>query len=239
MSSQITTLTFFRYKSFFSRCWAFMMMQFMHPYLKNNSRQEFYKLLGSGKKGFNPLPDWGVYALLQVWEKESDADDFFSTSKAMQKYRAHAHEIWTLFLNNIQAKGEWDGVQPFQINKSQQKNGLPIAVITRATIKLNKLRTFWKYVPTSQSYLVNNPDLLFTKGIGEVPFTQMVTFSIWKSEEALKQFAYRHKYHRDAIKMTHQQKWYKEELFSRFQPFKSVGRWNGEDVLEEFLVGGK
>lgn len=235
MSSQITTLTFFKYKSLFNKIWAFLMMQFMHPYLKNDQGQKFYKLLGSGKKGFNPLPDWEVYALLQVWENEAKADAFFSTSKAMQKYRAHAREIWTLYLKNIQAKGEWGGEQPFKVNANLQENGLPIAVVTRATIKFNKLRTFWKYVPTSQSYLVNNPDLLFTKGIGEVPFTQMATFSIWKSEEALKQFAYRHKNHRDAIKMTHQQNWYKEELFSRFQPFKSVGRWDGEDVLKGFL----
>ncbi|UZO82704.1 DUF3291 domain-containing protein [Aquimarina sp. ERC-38] len=214
------------------------MMQFMHTHLKNSSGQEFYKLLGSGKQGFNPLPDWEVYGLLQVWENEAKATDFFLNSKAMHRYRSHADHIWTLYLKNIKAKGEWDGQQPFKENMDIPEKTLPIAVITRATIKIKKLRSFWKYVPTSQSYLENNPDLLFTKGVGEVPFTQMATFSIWKNEEALKQFAYRHKNHRDAIKMTHQQQWYKEELFSRFQLYKFEGDWGGEEVLKEFLMDG-
>lgn len=207
-----------------------MMMQFMHSNLKNQDGLKFYKLLGSGKKGFNPWPDWEVYALLQVWENDMCANHFFSTSSAIKKYKAHTTEIWTLYLKNIQAKGKWAGEQPFQINLDDEKNYSKIAVITRATIKFNKLRSFWRYVPTSQAYLQNNPDLLFTKGVGEVPFMQMATFSLWKNEEALKKFAYQHKNHRDAIKMTHQQKWYKEELFSRFIPFKSEGTWEGKRI---------
>ena len=70
--------------------------------------------------------------------------------------------------------------------------------------------------------LTNNPDLIYTKGVGEVPFVQMATFSIWKNLEAVKQFAYKSKEHATAVKMTRELKWYKEELFARFVLLKSI-----------------
>jgi len=68
-------------------------------------------------------------------------------------------------------------------------------------------------------------------GIGEVPLTQMATFSIWKNKEALMDFAYKSKEHAQAIVKTRKLQWYNEELFSRFQPYKTVGHWGGKDVL--------
>jgi hypothetical protein len=47
----------------------------------------------------------------------------------------------------------------------------------------------------------------------------------------LKAFAYQGKEHRGAIEKTRQLNWYKEELFSRFQPYLSVGTWGGRQLL--------
>lgn len=49
------------------------------------------------------------------------------------------------------------------------------------------------------------------------------------------EFAYKSKDHQNAIKKTRQLDWYKEELFSRFQPYRSEGTWNGKVPLREFL----
>jgi hypothetical protein len=67
---------------------------------------------------------------------------------------------------------------------AELKENEPLAVITRATIKWRELGTFWQYVPTAQKGIADNPALIFTKGIGEVPFRQMATFSIWKNQSA-------------------------------------------------------
>lgn len=221
---QITTLTFFKYQGIYNKVWAFGMMQFAHGSLADANGLQFYKLMGSGKgMGFNPLPDWSVYALLQVWDDEADADAFFANSKLMQRYQNHSlgHRIY--YLKNIVAKGSWSGQNPFEPHPELDDNNPQLAIITRATIKLSKLYRFWKYVPTSQKRLENNPDLMYTKGIGEMPIIQMATFSLWKNKEAVQQFAYKSKEHATAIKMTRELDWYSEELFSRFQPYRIEG----------------
>ena len=228
---QITTISFFRYTSLRNKFWGLKMMQFAHKSLENVSGMTFYRLLGSGKgRGFNPLPDWSVYCLLQVWESEEDANEFFNSSDLMRQYAVHSDELYTLYMKNISAGGTWVGKNPFE-KGAELDSDKPIAVITRATIKWNWLLRFWTYVPTSQQALDGNKGLIYTKGVGEIPIVQMATFSLWKNFEAVKQFAYKSKQHQEAIRRTRKNNWYKEELFSRFQPYKSTGKWEGKDLL--------
>lgn len=228
---QITTISFFRYTSLRNKFWGLKMMQFAHKSLENVSGMTFYRLLGSGKgRGFNPLPDWSVYCLLQVWESEEDANEFFNSSNLMRQYAVHSDELYTLYMKNISADGTWVGKNPFE-KGAEMDPDQPIAVITRATIKWNWLLRFWTYVPTSQQALNGNEGLIYTKGVGEIPIVQMATFSLWKNFEAVKQFAYKSKQHQEAIRRTRKNNWYKEELFSRFQPYKSTGNWEGKDLL--------
>lgn len=231
MSEQITTISFFKYTTFKTKLWGFKMMQFAHKDLSQVKGQSFYRLLGSGKGlGFNPLPDWSVYSLLQVWDSETAAIEFFSTSELMRQYESNSAEKCTLFMRNISAGGTWVGKIPFEkavdLDPTQ-----PIAVITRATIKLNWLLRFWKYVPTSHETLAENDGLIYTKGVGEIPIVQMATFSLWKDFESVKKFAYSSTQHQEAIRRTRKYDWYKEELFARFQPYKSIGTWEGKQLL--------
>ena len=161
-------------------------MQFSNSELTATGGLSFYKLMGSGKgKGFNPFPDWSVYSLLQVWDSEDDAHIFFNSSSLMKQYAKHTTELYTLYMKNIASSGTWSGKMPFHKGTDLDPT-LPIAVITRATIKWNWLLRFWKYVPTSQEALEGNEGLIYTKGVGEVPVVQMATFSLWKNFESVK-----------------------------------------------------
>lgn len=229
--SQVTTITFFRYKTVRNKLWAFGMMQFAHGPLKKVKGLQKYKLMGSGKDGFSPFADWSVYALLQIWQHEEAANDFFGTAELIKRYLKNSDERCTLYLKNIKSKGAWSGKNPFVESKTINDDNPYIAVITRATIKKRLLFKFWNYVPTSQKPLEHNNGLIYTKGIGEVPFLQMATFSIWKDKDSLMQFAYNSREHADAIKRTKQLDWYSEELFSRFQPYKCIGAWEAMGQL--------
>lgn len=229
MSLSVTTISFFKFKSIRQKVWAFGQMQFAHASLATVSGLTFYKLMGSGREiGFNPAPDWGVYAMLAVWEDETAAMAFLKEAEVFKKYEANSEQQWTLFLRVRHAHGVWSGKQPFQTSNSLDDSNPLMAVITRATIRWSKMIDFWRYVPTSQRPLQNGFDgLLYTKGVGEVPLVQMATFSIWRDIEALRKFAYESKEHQVAIQKTKLLNWYKEELFARFQPYQYHGVWDG------------
>jgi len=235
--SSVTTLTLFRFPSLLKKIWAFFQMQFAHSSLKKTSGLKFYKLLGSGKDlGFNPFPDWEVYGLLCVWDSEKEADEFFATSKLYQSYRDKTSEQWTVYMKPFQSKGLWSGGNPFTDSNDLDSSNPLIAVVTRATIRISKLVKFWNYVPISQQPIKQGcPGLIYTKGIGEAPLIQMATFSLWENAESLKNFAYNSPEHKEAIKKTQQIDWYKEEMFVRFQPYRSVGNWGGKDLMAPYL----
>ena len=231
MNKQITTISFFKFSSLHNKIWAFVMMLLAHKDLYKVKGLSFYRLMGSGKdEGFNPLPDWSVYSLIQVWESEEVANEFFNRSKLVKKYKNHTKEMYTLYMKNIASVGTWIDKTPFEKVIDLDPNQ-PIAIITRATIKLSWLLRFWKYVPTSQEPLKGNKGLIYTKGIGEVPVVQMATFSLWKNFNAVKEYAYKSKQHKEAIRKTRKNNWYKEELFSRFHPYKSLGTWDDNNHL--------
>lgn len=237
MTGSISTITLFRFGSFTEKAWAFFQMQFAHSYLVQIPGLQFYKLMGSGRDlGFNPLPDWGVYALLATWKDEDAANQFFSTAKIFQRYMSHSMEQWTIFMKTSRSKGLWSGANPFPPSTDLSESNPLIAVITRATIRPSKLVQFWRYVPTSWRPIQHGcAGLIYTKGIGEVPLLQMATFSLWENVETLQNYAYKSPEHQRAIQKTRQLNWYKEEMFVRFQPYRSVGTWGGKDILGPYL----
>jgi hypothetical protein len=87
-------------------------------------------------------------------------------------------------------------------------------------------------VPQSQEYLKRTKAIMFQYGIGEVPFKNMATFSIWNDKDALFEFAYKDSSHAKAIELTRKRDWYSEELFSRFQPYRIVGNWKDKPELD-------
>lgn len=231
---QTTTFTLFRFTNFRDRFWAFSMMQFAHRELASVSGCSFYRLMGSGRGiGFNPRPDWSVYSLLQVWDDEGSAREFFADAPVMNRYRQHSGEVFTVFMRNVSAKGLWGGINPFMTAEIPPDDDSRLAVITRAVIRKSQLRNFWSFVPASQKPLENADGLLFTKGVGEWPITHMATFSVWRDAESMKSFAYKSAEHREAIARTRKLDWYSEELFARFSVVRTEGVWNGGDPLNE------
>jgi len=217
MSSNYICLTLCKYPTLKSKVWAFGMMQKSHTYLKNTEGLQFYKLMGSGKgDGFNPFPDWSIYALLTVWDKKEDIDSFLELHELPKKYKNNASEVVHIHMRCVKSHGYWSGVQPFIPHPDLNPESALIAVITRATIRWHKLRKFWKYVPTASNPITGAKGLLYTKGIGEVPIVQMATFSLWNSLKDMKRYAYESTDHRTAIELTRKYNWYKEELFARF-----------------------
>jgi hypothetical protein len=232
---QVVTITFFRLSGLKNKLWAMAQMQLGSKKIQNTAGLTFYKLLGSGSgDGFAWYPDFSVYALLCVWKNEDNASNYFQYNRFYKTYCEKSVEHYTLYLHAIEAHGLWSGINPFEkvVAGSDDK---PIVVLTRATIKPNKLWAFWKKVSGVSHSIEKYRGKLFSKGVGEWPIVQQATISVWSRPEYMKAYAYQNPLHKEVIKLTKEMGWYKEELFARFAPFKEQGIWNGNKILKDYL----
>ncbi len=235
MQTQVVTITFFRYEGAAAKWWAFQQMGIAGTHITQVQGLEFFKLLGSGAgRGFSIWPNLSTYGLLMVWEKEADANAFFERHSSFEDFVNRSEEYWTIFLKTAKAHGEWEGNCPFQESIPYDKTQL-VGVLTRATIRPKYLLRFWRFVPPVSASVHEKKGLLFSIGVGELPLIQQATFSLWESSELMMDYAYKSKFHREVVQKTRELGWYKEELFARFLPYKTVGTWKGENILSKYL----
>jgi len=192
---------------------------------------KFWKLLGTGRNGtFDLQPDWQQWGLLAVWDDREAFDAFYQESLVAKWWKIFARERWTVLCEPLQSHGKWDGKEPFGKPDVKGYTGT-VAVLTRATIRMSKLKGFWSNVDNVANIIAAAPGFITSIGVGEAPFYRQATFSIWKSLNDVKAFAYASKEHAEVIKKTRSENWYSEELFARFRPIASFGTINGIDPL--------
>ncbi len=194
--------------------------------------------MGSGRNGtFDILPDlqqWAIFSISQ--NKSHDKISSLYIDKIYGKLifnwlKLFSLEYYALLLEPIKCHGLWDKKEIYGKINSTELNNSPIAVLTRATIRISKLREFWKNVPVVSSKMKEAKGLIYSIGIGETPWIKQATFSIWKTEESMKEFAYKMNEHSRIIKNTRSGNWYAEEMFVRFRIIDSFGTIHGKNPL--------
>lgn len=176
--------------------------------------------MGSGKNGaFDIHPDLNQWALL------------FTADDTTIKVPAFLYHYWKFFrcdikqllLQPLEGHGLWDGKKVFGELPKQTVYDGPIAVLTRATIRLSRLKNFWSNVDAVADITTSAKGLIISYGIGEVPWIKQATFSIWENKAAMKNFAYSLQQHKEVIHKTRNENWYKEEMFVRFRILGAKG----------------
>ena len=233
-------LTIVRYPKWLA--WAgFLSMAFFRIPLFFNGKASFYKLLGCGKNGtFDTVPDLRQWGILLVTDKTTDLIENSATVHEKKLYGSFIYNWWSFFkctkwtiaLQPIEGHGKWDGKEAFgPLPRASEYDGL-IAVLTRATIRLNRLKHFWKHVGGVAENMASAKGFVTSLGIGEAPWIKQATFSVWENKDSLKAFAYKMKEHTEVIKKTRQQNWYSEDMFVRFKIIASCGSVNGINPLQ-------
>ncbi|HQR93631.1 MAG: spheroidene monooxygenase [Bacteroidetes bacterium 24-39-8] len=244
----ICSITIVRYPNWLG--WAgFLSMALFRLPLLLNQQIGFWKLMGTGKNGsFDKTPDLAQWAILvidplqntqELNQGPSGVEE--ETTYLQNRYgrfiaawwRFFKCETWTIVLEPIEGHGLWDGKQPFGPVPIKSEYEGPIAILTRATIKLNKLKDFWGNVDKVANRMAGAPGFQTSFGIGEIPWIKQATFSIWTSKAAMKAFAYQMHEHATVIAKTRKEKWYSEDLFMRFRPLFSFGKVKGVDPLKQ------
>jgi heme-degrading monooxygenase HmoA len=230
----IVSLTIVRYKKW-QIPFALLAMAILRLPLSFQKGCTFYKLMGSGKNGtFDTKPDWQQWALLAAWDTPASFYQFHNQSFIAFWWNFFFVEKWTVLLSPLQSHGKWDGKEPFGTTQTEIHDG-PVAVLTRATIRFNKLKHFWANVDGVANLMHSAPGYITSFGIGEAPLYRQATFSVWESLEDVKAFAYRSREHAEVIRKTRAENWYSEELFARFKPVATFGTIRGIDPLKNHI----
>ncbi len=206
---------------------AVLAMAVFHFPLWLNKRVNFYKLMGSGKNGtFDKNPDWQQWAIMLAHQQQIAIPIHESPLLIVKQLCGSFISGWLQFFNctvhcmllqPVEGHGTWDGKQVFGKLAPKSDYEGEIATLTRATIRLSKLKFFWQNVAPVAVTMAGAPGFVRSYGIGEVPFIKQATFSIWQSKAAMKAFAYGSKTHAEVIQKTRSQKWYSEDMFVRFR----------------------
>lgn len=220
--------------------WAgFLSMALFRFPLFFNKQISFWKLLGCGKNGtFDIHPDWRQWGILTVNSEWAMLNESKGNNKLYYGSFINAWwnffrcETYTILLEPTEGHGTWDGKEVFGKQSRQSEYEGKIAVLTRATIRLNRLKDFWKHVDAVAAQMNNADGFITSLGIGEIPWIKQATFSVWESKAHMKNFAYKMKDHTEVIKKTRQENWYSEDMFVRFKILSSFGTLNGIDPLK-------
>ena len=191
----------------------------------------FAKLLGTGDgRTFTPRDaDATRWGLLTTWA-DRGAASAFEQSPVARSWQGLAVETWRADLRPVAARGRWSGREPFGDPAPTRTSG-PVAALTRARLVTRRSARFWQAVPPVSEDLRRAPGLLAAVGIGEAPLGLQGTFSLWRSAEDLRAFAYAGEAHSEVMARTAPEGWYAEELFARFAVEGSTGTLDGRDPL--------
>jgi hypothetical protein len=207
-----------------------------------NKQLGFWKLLGCGKNGaFDIHPDWRQWGILGIYRELLSKRSKIQTTDHKLLYGSFINAWWqffrcetyTIVLEPIEGHGTWDGKKVFGDLPKQTAYEDIIAILTRATIRLNRLKRFWQHVDSVASKMNSQEGFITSVGIGEIPWIRQATFSVWQSKKHMKDFAYTMAEHKAVIHKTRTENWYREDMFIRFKILGSYGTLHGVDPLRK------
>lgn len=220
----------------------------------------FWRLLGTGRgEAMTLSADLRRWALVAVWEDEDAARDFLR-GPVSGRLDEGAVERWDALLRLRSVRGGWGGVAwralpgagpdpgppdarapgagagpaaspGLGAGPGEAGHAGPVLVLTRASIRLRRLRAFYSAIGPVETALLGAGGRLRSLGAGEWPVARQATVSIWRTPGDAEAFAYAGRPHAEVVRATRVEGWYAEELFARFSVRTLAGTWGGDDPL--------
>jgi spheroidene monooxygenase len=151
-------------------------------------------------------------------------------------YRERAREYWTGLMAVGSSRGLWDGqawdtTPAWELDAATdatatQRATPVLATLTRASIRAASAMSFWRHAPAAQDSLGQAQGCLLAMGLGEAPLVRQCTFSLWRDEKSMLDYA-RQGAHQQAIQAAYKHHFFTESMFVRMRVLDMQGVWGG------------
>jgi hypothetical protein len=194
----------------------------------------FWRLLGTGDgSDTGPGADLRRTAMFAIWDDDAALESHLIRTAPRL---VAADESWHVRLRVMGGHGSWRGTDVLgQISAARAVAG-PVAVVTRADVRRHSWRAFRSVRSAVSDELQRADGLVAALGFGEAPIGRLGTFSLWRDLDAVRAYT-RMPHHREAATRARDEHWFGEEMFARFEPYSSSGRWDGFDPLRRATSG--
>ncbi len=215
----IATVTLYDFDRLATRFWMLGQMQLAQAPLSRVDGLTFFKLCGTARDFSSPMrADLSRFGLVAAGESAEAAARGFRDAPVLRRLEARAAGVTRFRLTPISTRGKWSGAAPFgdAPGDPAAADVMPIAALTRARIRPRGMRRFWGQAPAVNDMIAADPNVIFALGMGEAPWRNQLTFSIWPDVAAMRAFA-GSAAHRRAAADAFAEGWFSEDLFARFR----------------------
>ena len=216
------------------RTWGWLRLAQGGSALKQLAGLVFAKVMGSGHEGgFGLRPSPSHQGLVLMFKTQTQANSFLQSETA-QHYKQNAREWFSATLMIDSSRGSWNQTewQTTVLNDAgvtcSNRDELPVATLTRASIRSTSAMAFWRFAPAAQTDLQHAPGCLLAMGLGEAPLLRQCTFSIWKDTASMVSYA-QSGAHLAAIQAAYKHAFFSESMFVRMRVLSMDGVWHGHD----------
>ena len=190
------------------------------------------------------LPKGRVWGGMRFYRDRADAEALMDDPGAFVPGFDLASESWHVLLAPFNHRGSvnWlhqDPGEAFEPAEDPVGEG-PLIIATSAgyvvdeNIDLDRVDDFILNVGRVRTWM-NAADGLVMQhafaSLGREEFTDGMTFTVWRDDDAMKSFAYQDGIHREQLDRYRTEHTADRTSFTRFRPVRSVGKWGGVDPV--------
>lgn len=181
--------------------------------------------------GLLPAPTPRTVAMIAAWDGDEHFDAFLDASSHAYPFRTG----WQVRMEPLRVFGEWPGLPGLPEKELPVDDEEPVVVLTLGRLMPWRLLPFLRTALPAEDEALAEPGLLASTGFGRLP-RLVSTFSVWRSAEEMRDYAYRREgSHRAAVARDKAHPFHRHSAFIRFRPYASTGSWQDEDPLAGLL----
>ncbi len=184
----------------------------------------------TAQQGGSGLPLYpGRFGLIAAWDDDSALEDFLRSEHPLAGLLIAG---WQVRLEPLRVSGAWPAMPGLPDRQLPVEDDEPVVVLTLGRPRLKRLRPFLRSAGPAEKEVAAAPGLLASIGMARPP-RLVSTFSVWRSNAAMRDYSYRDDgAHMAAVRADRERPFHHESAFIRFRPYRSEGEWDGRDPLD-------